>query len=74
VDWPVIELPQYADSRDYFYQARAEGIGVVPGLIFSSQDKYKNFIRLTCNGNLERRNRSGKSGSRKLAGKNGVSP
>lgn len=69
-----IELPQYADSRDYFYQARAEGIGVVPGLIFSSQDKYKNFIRLTCNGIWSEEIEAGIRKLGKLAGKNGVSP
>ena len=45
-----VELPGHIDSRDFFFRARSEGIGVVPGLIFASSDKYKNFIRLTCSG------------------------
>lgn len=45
-----LELPKHVDSRDYFFRARAQGIGIVPGLICSTFDKYKNFIRLTCSG------------------------
>jgi len=45
-----IELPGHIDSRDYFFRARAEGIGIVPGLICSTFDKYRNFIRITCGG------------------------
>jgi DNA-binding transcriptional MocR family regulator len=45
-----IELPPRIDSREYFFHARAMGIGVVPGLIFSTLDKYNNFVRLTCSG------------------------
>lgn len=45
-----IELPWVIDSREYFFRARAQGIGVVPGLIFSTLDKYNNFVRLTCSG------------------------
>ncbi len=45
-----VELPRQIDAVDYFYQARALGIGLAPGTIFSTQDKYNNFIRLSCNG------------------------
>lgn len=45
-----VELPGHVDSREYFFRARAEGISVVPGLIFSTFDKYRSFIRLTCRG------------------------
>jgi len=45
-----VELPVEVDSVDYFYQARQLGIGLAPGPIFSTQDKYNNFIRLSCNG------------------------
>lgn len=45
-----VELPERVDSTEYFFHARAEGIGVVPGLICSTTDKYRNFVRLTCNG------------------------
>ena len=33
-----------------FFQAKANGIGVVPGLIFSTRDKFQSFVRLTCSG------------------------
>ena len=45
-----IELPRGIDSREYFFRARAQGIGIVPGVIFSTLDKYNNFVRLTCSG------------------------
>jgi DNA-binding transcriptional MocR family regulator len=45
-----IELPQAVDSREYFFRAREQGIGVVPGLIFSTLDQYRHFVRLTCSG------------------------
>jgi DNA-binding transcriptional MocR family regulator len=45
-----VELPRQIDSQEYFFEARAQGIGVVPGIIFSTRDKYRNFIRLTCSG------------------------
>ncbi len=45
-----VELPGHIDSRDFFFRARSEGIGVAPGLIFSTSDKYISFIRLTCSG------------------------
>jgi DNA-binding transcriptional MocR family regulator len=45
-----IELPQEVDSKEYFFHARANGIGLVPGLIFSTQDKFQHFVRLTCSG------------------------
>ncbi|HEY5672878.1 MAG TPA: PLP-dependent aminotransferase family protein [Malonomonas sp.] len=45
-----VELPRQIDAVDYFYQARQLGIGLAPGTIFSTQDKYNNFIRLSCTG------------------------
>lgn len=45
-----LELPKGADSRDFFFQAYAQGIGVVPGLICSTSDRFRNFIRLSCSG------------------------
>jgi DNA-binding transcriptional MocR family regulator len=45
-----VELPGHLDSREYFFRARAERISVVPGLICSTFDKYRSFIRLTCGG------------------------
>ena len=45
-----VELPAGIDAVAYFYQARQLGIGLAPGPIFSPQDKYNNFIRLSCTG------------------------
>ncbi|ORJ57111.1 PLP-dependent aminotransferase family protein [Geothermobacter hydrogeniphilus] len=45
-----VELPPDIDAVDYFFKAREAGIGLAPGPIFSTQDKYNNFIRLSCNG------------------------
>jgi DNA-binding transcriptional MocR family regulator len=45
-----VELPKRVDSKDLFFRARDQGIGIVPGLICSTFDKYRNFIRLTCSG------------------------
>lgn len=45
-----VELPASIDAVDFFYRARQAGIGIAPGPIFSTQDKYNNFIRLSCNG------------------------
>lgn len=45
-----VELPGQIDSVDFFFRARQLGIGLAPGSIFSSQDKYNNFIRLSCTG------------------------
>lgn len=45
-----VELPDEIDAVDYFYRARQKGIGIAPGPIFSTQEKYNSFIRLSCNG------------------------
>jgi len=45
-----VELPKGVDAIELFYRARQNGIGLAPGPIFSTQDKYNNFIRLSCNG------------------------
>ena len=45
-----VELPKRVDAIELFYRARQMGIGLAPGPIFSTQDKYNNFIRLSCNG------------------------
>lgn len=45
-----VELPKGVDATEFFYRARQAGIGLAPGPIFSTQDKYNNFIRLSCNG------------------------
>ncbi|WP_020677640.1 PLP-dependent aminotransferase family protein [Geopsychrobacter electrodiphilus] len=45
-----VELPATIDAVDYFFKAREIGIGLAPGAIFSTQEKYNNFIRLSCTG------------------------
>lgn len=45
-----VELPEGVDAVELFYRARQKGIGLAPGPIFSTQEKYNNFIRLSCNG------------------------
>lgn len=45
-----VELPPVIDAVEYFFKAREMGIGLAPGPIFSTQDKYNNFIRLSCTG------------------------
>ena len=45
-----VELPADIDAVDFFFEARAMGIGLAPGAIFSTQEKYDNFIRLSCTG------------------------
>lgn len=49
-----LELPGGVNCVDYFYEARARGIGVAPGNIFSTQDKFKSFIRLSLGGVWDR--------------------
>ncbi|MGL1864022.1 MAG: PLP-dependent aminotransferase family protein [Pseudodesulfovibrio sp.] len=43
-----LELPKEVDSVELFFQARAQSIGIAPGAIFSTQDKFTNYIRLSC--------------------------
>jgi DNA-binding transcriptional MocR family regulator len=42
------ELPRKVDSMELFYQARAAGIVLAPGPLFSSDGGFKNFIRINC--------------------------
>jgi len=52
------ELPKKVDSVSLFQQARAAGISIAPGPLFSSTGDFRNFIRLNCgypwNATLER--------------------
>ena len=45
-----MELPGNVDSKEYFFRARDMGISVAPGVIFSTQDRYNSYIRLSCTG------------------------
>lgn len=41
-----VELPKHVDSMELFEEAIKSGIAIAPGPIFSSQPKYRHFIRL----------------------------
>lgn len=43
-----LELPNNVDSVELFFQAKAKSIGIVPGAVFSTQDKFTNYIRISC--------------------------
>ena len=43
-----VELPPPVNSLELFHRAMAEKISIAPGPIFSPQQKYQNFIRLSC--------------------------
>jgi len=43
-----VELPAGCDTLDLFRRALAQGIGIAPGPIFTSQDRYRNCLRLNC--------------------------
>lgn len=42
-----VELPEGTDGVELFFKAREEGIGIVPGIVFSPQDVFSNYIRLS---------------------------
>ncbi|WP_027723416.1 PLP-dependent aminotransferase family protein [Maridesulfovibrio zosterae] len=42
-----VELPENIDGVELFFKAREEGIGIVPGIVFSPQDVFSNYIRLS---------------------------
>lgn len=42
-----LELPSGSDAVELFYRARGRGVGIAPGAIFSTQDKFANYVRLT---------------------------
>ncbi|MFU2210098.1 PLP-dependent aminotransferase family protein [Solidesulfovibrio sp. C21] len=42
-----VQLPESVDSIRLFYEAKAKGIGVAPGNIFSSCDQFSRFLRLS---------------------------
>lgn len=43
-----IELPEYIDTMELYYQAIENGISISPGKLFSATGKYKNFVRINC--------------------------
>ncbi|MCK9241432.1 PLP-dependent aminotransferase family protein [Desulfocurvus sp.] len=45
-----LELPRQVDGVELFYRAREDGISIAPGSIFSTLDRFRNFIRLSTGG------------------------
>ena len=43
-----VELPGNIDGVEMFFRAREAGIGIAPGSIFTTQERFGNFIRLSC--------------------------
>jgi DNA-binding transcriptional MocR family regulator len=43
-----VELPRQVDALVLHERALAAGIGIAPGPIFSAQNRYGHFIRLSC--------------------------
>jgi DNA-binding transcriptional MocR family regulator len=43
-----VEMPESVDSFSLYKAALREKIGVVPGFLFTAQDKYRNYVRLNC--------------------------
>ncbi len=43
-----VELPRRVSGTEVFAQARAAGINVAPGKMFSTTDKYQHCLRLNC--------------------------
>jgi len=41
-----VEMPRSVDSIQLYRRALEQGIGIVPGPLFSNSDRYGNFIRL----------------------------
>ncbi len=42
-----LELPQVVDSIALYAKARKDGVILTPGALFSSQERYQNFLRLS---------------------------
>ncbi len=43
-----VEMPGSADGVELFYKAREAGISVVPGAIFSTRERFDNYLRISC--------------------------
>jgi DNA-binding transcriptional MocR family regulator len=42
-----VQLPEAVDAIALFYEAKAKGIGVAPGNLFSSSDQFNHFVRVS---------------------------
>ncbi|MBI4792780.1 MAG: PLP-dependent aminotransferase family protein [Deltaproteobacteria bacterium] len=43
-----VELPEEVDGLELFYEAKRNGIFIIPGVICTSTDRYGNCIRISC--------------------------
>lgn len=43
-----LELPETINGVELYFQAMAKNIGITPGAIFTTQDRFANYIRLSC--------------------------
>lgn len=43
-----VELPRSVDGAELFRTALASRIGVAPGIVFSANAEYRNYVRLSC--------------------------
>ncbi len=50
-----IELPGHIDSMSLTKRLFVQGISIAPGPIFSASGKYKNYIRISCAGGVNRK-------------------
>ena len=41
------ELPAHIDTIKLYKNAQSKGISITPGSLFSSQNKYRNYLRLS---------------------------
>ncbi len=63
-----VELPPGTDGVELFFRARQAGISVAPGAVFSTQEKFANYLRLGCNGLWNERMAEGLRTLGRLAG------
>lgn len=54
-----LELDPRVDGVELFFQAKGKGIAIAPGAIFSTRDKFSNYIRLSCGEPMNDRIRQG---------------
>lgn len=43
-----VRLPEAIDTMRLHHQALQEGIGIMPGRLFSAREQYQNYLRLNC--------------------------
>ncbi len=46
ISW--VQLHEKVDSLNIYQKAKAENISIIPGMIYGSFRKYRNYIRISC--------------------------